>query len=54
MGRKITVWTFQTTNKRNLIRENLDITKKRESILIAAQNNVIRTDYVKVRIEKKQ
>ena len=28
MGRKTTVWTLQTTNKRNLTRENMDIAKK--------------------------
>ena len=28
IGRKTTVWTFQATNKRNLRRENVDMTKK--------------------------
>ena len=28
MGRKITVWTSQVTNKRNLKREILDMAKK--------------------------
>ena len=28
MERKTTVWTFQTTNQRNLPGENLDMTKK--------------------------
>ena len=50
MGRKTTVWAFQTTNKQNLTRENLDVTKKR----IAAQNNAIRTNYTKARIDKTQ
>ena len=28
MGRKAIVWTFQATNKLNLTREDLDMTKK--------------------------
>ena len=32
MGRKTTAWTFQATNKRNLKRENLDMTKKGKSL----------------------
>ena len=28
MERKVTLWTFQATNKRNLTRENLDIALK--------------------------
>ena len=28
MGRKTNVWIFQTTNKRNLTREDLDMAKK--------------------------
>ena len=49
MGRKTAVLIFQATNKRNLTQENLNIVKKEnlkretESLLIAAQNNTIRT-----------
>ena len=56
MGRKITVWTFQATNKRNLTRTWLrkgNFKRETESHLIAAQNNAIRTTD-KVRIDKKQ
>ena len=28
MGRKTTVWKFHATNKRNIIRENMDMAKK--------------------------
>ena len=47
-------------DKRNLTRENLDMAKKRklknetESLLVAAQNNTIRTNYVQERIDKVQ
>ena len=56
---KTTVLTFQATNKRNLTRENLDMIKeslKRETepLLIADQNNAIRTNYIKARIDKIQ
>ena len=30
MGGKISVWTFQSTNKRNLSREQMDMAKKRK------------------------
>ena len=30
MGKKAIVWIFQATNKRNLIRENLEVAKKRK------------------------
>ena len=30
MERKTTIWTLQMTNKRNLTRKNLDMTKKRK------------------------
>ena len=48
MGRKTTEWTFPTSNKQDLTRENLAMAKgkfKREtqSFLIAAQYNAIRT-----------
>ena len=41
------------TNKRHLARENLDMAKKRK-LLIAAQNNAIRTNQIKTRIDKTQ
>ena len=31
MGGKTTVWIFQTTDKRNLIRENMEMAKKGKS-----------------------
>ena len=46
--------------KRHLTRENLDVAKKRnfkrvtEFLLIAAQNNAIRTNYIKARTDKTQ
>ena len=58
MGRKTTGWIFQATNKRNLTREGLDMAKKNklknetESLLIAAQNNTIRTNYIKAKIDQ--
>ena len=58
MGRKTNIWAFQTTNKQHLTRENMDLSKKRvretESLLIAAQNNAIRTNHIKTRIDKMQ
>ena len=30
MGRKTTLWPFQTTNKQHLTLENLDVAKKRK------------------------
>ena len=30
VGRKTTLWTFQTTNKRHLTRENVDVAKKKK------------------------
>ena len=47
-----------SSDKRNLTRKNLDGAKKKnlkrenESLLIAAQNNAIRTKYVTVRIDR--
>ena len=57
MLRKATIWTFQTINKRYLSLENLDITKtnlkrETESLSTAGQNNAIRTNYVKTKIDK--
>ena len=48
------------TNKQNLIRENLDIAKKRnlkrdtESLHRVAKNNAIRTNYMKGKMDKSQ
>ena len=56
MGRKTNMWTLQLTNKWNLTQENWSMAKKSktfrgtESLLIAAQNNFIRTNYIKARI----
>ena len=47
MKRKEIAWIFQTANKRNLIRET-------KSFLKAAQNNAIRSNYVKTKINKTQ
>ena len=53
MERKTIRWIFQATNKWKLTQENLDITNKGKplqkiwTLLIAAQNNAIRTNYVK-------
>ena len=58
MGRKTILWTFQTRNNEKLIRENLswlrkcNIKRENESILIAAQNHAIRTNYIKGRIHR--
>ena len=56
MGRKTNVWIFQATNKWNIKPEDLDMAKKgtpyereTESLLIAVQNNAIRTNYVKAK-----
>ena len=48
------------TNKQYFTRQNLDMAKKgnfkreTESLLIAAQNNAIRTNHIKARIDKMQ
>ena len=56
MGSKTILWTLQATNKQNLTRENMakkvNLQKETESLLIAAQNNTIRTNYIKARIDK--
>ena len=60
MGRKATLWMFETINKQHLTRENLDLAKKgnikreTESLLIVAQNNAKRTNHIKARINKTQ
>ena len=58
MGRKITLWTLQATNKK-ISQEKIwtwlrkgNLKREKESLLIAAQNNAIRTNYVKAKIEK--
>ena len=57
-GKKTNAWTFQVTNKRNLMRKNLDITKRgkfkkeTEYLFLAAQNNAIKTNYVKTKMDK--
>ena len=56
MGRKTAGWILQMTNNWNFTEANLDMAKKEkpetESLLIVAQNNTIRTNYMKVRIDK--
>ena len=43
------------TNKQHLTRENLDAAKREtESLLITTQNNAIRTNHIKARIDKTQ
>ena len=59
IGRKTTVCIFQATNEQNLPQENLDAVKRNleretKSLLIAAQNNAIRTNHIKARIDKIQ
>ena len=51
MGIKTNLWAFQATNKQ-ISHKRLGHSKEREteSLLVAAQNNVIRTNEVKVRI----
>ena len=52
--RKNNVWIFQKTNEENLTREDLEMAKKckeSESLLIATQNNVIRINYIKSKID---
>ena len=61
MGCSTIIWIFQAKNKRTLTREILEMAKKKkkgkikkeiESLLIAAQNNAIRTNRVKEKIDK--
>ena len=57
---KTTIWTVQVTNQRNLARETWtwprkgSIERETESLLIAAQNNALRSKYVKAKIVKIQ
>ena len=55
MGRKTTLWTFQATNKQNLTWIGLrkgSLKRETKTLLIVVQNNAIRTNYVKARIDK--
>ena len=60
MGRKTTVWILQATKCWYYIHEDLDIAEKgnsqeeTESLLIAAQNNAIKTNYIKAKIDNTQ
>ena len=55
MGEKTTVWTFQVTNKRiftktwKCLRKG-NFKRKTEYLLIAVQNNAIRSNNVKIKI----
>ena len=57
MGRKTTVWIFQAINWRNRTREDLDMvtkeksSRKIDSLLIAAENKAINTNYIKAKID---
>ena len=55
MEGETTVCTFHTTNKQNPPRENFDMLMKGEidSLLIAAQDKGIRTNYAKARIDQR-
>ena len=57
MGRETTVWIFQAANWQDCIQEDLlkaNLKRETESLLIATQNNVIRTNYIKVKIDNTQ
>ena len=63
MGRKTSTWTLQVTNKRNLFQKKkknstrlkkINLKKETESLMIAAQNNTVRNNYVKTKSEKTQ
>ena len=60
MAKKTSAWIFQTRNYQDCKRENMDIAKKEkpqektESLLITAQNNAIRTNYIKAKISHTQ
>ena len=55
MERITTEWRFQETHKRQLTRENLDMAEREtKSLLVAAQNNAMGTNYVNARIEEMQ
>ena len=60
MGRKTNLLTFLATSKRNITQEKLDMAKKRKSyekkqiFSDSSAYNAIRTNYVKVKIDKVQ
>ena len=60
LGRQNILWKLEATNKWQLTWENMDITQKgnlkreTKSLQIAAQNNTIRVNYIKARIDKTQ
>ena len=55
MGRKIILWIFLSTNWSNLAQEDLDRAKREtKSLPITAQNNSIRTNYIKAKIDNMQ
>ena len=60
MGRKTTQRAFEATNKWHLKRKTWmwlrkgNLKRESEFLLIAAQNNAIRTNYIKARIDKTQ
>ena len=59
MVRKTNVWLLQVTNWQDCTREDVDIRKENlkreiESLLKAAQNNAIRTNYIKAKIDNMQ
>ena len=53
-GEKNNCMAALKTNKQHLTPENLDFTRDTESLLIAAQDNAIRTNHIKARIDKTQ
>ena len=55
MGRKTILWTFKTTNKKTLMwLKKGNLKRKTESFQTAAQNNALRTNHIKSRIDKTQ
>ena len=59
--KKTTQWPLKTNNKHHLTPDNMDLAKKKgnlkretEFLLIAAQDNAIRTNHIKARIDKTQ
>ena len=60
MGRKTSLWTVQATNQQNLTQKiwtwlkKANLKRENDSLLKAAQNNAIRTNYVKLRRGKTQ
>ena len=49
-----TVWILQVTDWQNCTGENLDMTNKRKLHLSTAQNNAIRTNCIKAKIDNMQ